>query len=111
MNNESLSITSTSLCLPVATPSAGSSSTIRAPSQDSASDVQILQNSDGIQFGTLVEEGLAGLGLEESVVLKIKLISVIAEEKTWVGKFEKLGLSRSEATLLSILFKSESGRL
>ena len=53
-----------------------------------------------------MEEGLAGLGLEESVVLKIKLISVVVEEKTWVDKFEKLGLLCNEATQLSILFKS-----
>jgi hypothetical protein len=66
-----------------------------------------IQDLSVIHFGALVEEGLTSLNLEESVILKIKLISVIAGEKTWVGEFKKLGSSHNLATLLSILFKSD----
>ena len=74
-------------------------------SPDAAS--QTVPCRDDIAFGSLVEEGLAKLDLEESVILKIKLISVVAKENTWVGKFEKLGLSRNVASLLSILLKAD----
>jgi hypothetical protein len=49
---------------------------------------------------------LASLDVEESVMLKLKLILIIAGENIWLEEFEKLRLSNDVAKLLSVLFKS-----
>ena len=60
---------------------------------------------DVLDFGKLIEEAFKSLAVAETVILKVKLISLRATEGDCVSSFVKAGLSRDAATLIALMMQ------
>lgn len=66
---------------------------------------QVLTAADILDFGEGVEKAFTALRphVSENVILKVKLISVIAQKDLWVEMFQEVGLSEEAAGLVSVI--------
>jgi hypothetical protein len=61
-----------------------------------------------LDFGRVAEEAFSGLDVSEATVLKVKIISLVADETLWAAMFQEVGLSRDAAGLVSVILQNTS---
>lgn len=69
--------------------------------------LMVLTTDEALDFGRLVEDALTKVGASEITALKVKLISLVAEQDRWVDMFVNAGLPADAATLISLMLKME----